>query len=324
MALPDNEILNKVVQDFSAKVAGNFSATDAQAEAQAIKNSFQSNFKLSEDDSKQLASAIFYGETAKKGLSENTVYKNLPSGVQNTLILSPENLKRNQNITVLGSVIQIGAIVAGGIGAIIAVIAGAPIAVIGVIAGGSIALMHGIGALINNWNDVFTHGVNYLSQSMDAAAKLDKPGITQFGSLTDADFQNLYNAWKNQGVVEIYNPIKQKSYVLSTTTIKESLRDLISDLNARGISPTPAEALKLFVGWIVRDASLAKTAANQAGAAAAAGMTISGTLRLILFIINSLVCAKAGFGINAVMLPRFMPSRAANCSIVSPAFFHSV
>lgn len=150
----------------------------------------QEEGKMSEGDAKKVIVAGIVTEGAKKEGDPNEVYNSYPSSAKDKLLYSPEDLERNQDVTVLGTKLSVAAF----LGATALSVAGVVIAsvfksklpkwmrIVPAIALPFIlsALLSRLGwtisSAVNNWNDVFHWGPQFAQQQKTAMEKKTSSG----------------------------------------------------------------------------------------------------------------------------------------------------
>jgi hypothetical protein len=140
----------------------------------------KSEGRTSEDDAKKIISASIFAEAAKKGGDAREVWASYPESIRKKLFYGPEDLERNQEVTVLGLKLSVSAF----IGSFIAAVATAIIAsryaaflppllrvplivsIPAIIAAFLQRIGWTISTMTNNWNDVFHWGPLQISQQL--------------------------------------------------------------------------------------------------------------------------------------------------------------
>lgn len=239
------DLWEKINSFVNEKVSSTYKVPKAVTELQAVKAKLMEQGKMNEDDAAKLIAALFVGEAQKRDQDATAAWNDLPQDIKNVFKYGPEDLKRQQNITLGGAVVSIAAILGAGVAALL----GAPFAVIAGIAGLAVLAQ----MAVNNINDVFHWGPLMGQSNQEDVAKVAESikisGITDYGKITADDINKLSVAYTKATIPGFIDPKTKELYPSTPEGITKALSSLVGMLNAAGETPTPSEAVQLLNGW---------------------------------------------------------------------------
>ncbi len=239
------------ILDLVAQATGKFTSKGgassiAVGQANSFLSEIQNKTNANPEQAKEILLGVVANEIARKGDDPKSVIDSYPQELKDTIGYTPEKLKLNQTITKVGTIASPLLFLGAGVAAVL----GAPVAVAGAIA----ALGWAVSSGVNNWNDVFHWGELQTAQLQQDLKKeqetLSDLGITNFGSFKDVEVQAILAAYQRAGRRTFTSPFTGMNVEMNESNFKEALRDIISDMNAQGVTPTKEQVLAVFQGWV--------------------------------------------------------------------------
>lgn len=266
----DLKQLNNFIEAGAARIAGQTSESVATQQATNAINAVSDELNIDDEAARKLVALNTYVQAKNRGIVPDDVYNDLPPSLRAVLKYSPEDLKFNQKITQIKTFGTPAVIVGGLLTAL-----GLGVAPVAAVPAAAAALVWYLNGLANDWNDAFHWGPQMQQTTAielyKETQKLDDIGLTDYGQFKKEEVQSLLEAQQRAGFTVILDPVSAVSRILNENNLIESLKNIITTLNAEGTVPTKKQVIAILRGWMSgpKGAAVLPTMPTAEGSAAA-------------------------------------------------------